>query len=163
MAASSTLICILRRRLRRSAGSAGRTIPRPALYLEFLLYGEVVCIRGHCARASESFLRVDFGGDRQSSYRSLAANLASDTAVRGGAELGAGPEAALRGRNKFTASRTRTTTGRRLLFLTSPSNGPSPGFCSPNYCFHGQNPQWTFQYLRALPQNGFRSGCPVPR
>jgi hypothetical protein len=156
--------------------ASGRNAPRPALYLQYDFFDrEKEYAYAGTALGKRKILAIDVGGDKQSSYRSMSANVASDTPVRGGDEIGFNIQALhFDGRNKFTTipdqnnylvegayyfhkakvqpfAKFETQDFVAAVNGTKDINRWGTGF---NYYLHGQNLKWTMQYTRALPQNG---------
>ena len=154
----------------------GRNAPRTALYLQYDFFSpEKEYAYAGTALGKRKILAIDVGGDKQSSYRSMTANIASDTPVRGGDEIGVNFQALhFDGRNKFTAipdqnnyllegayyfhkAKFQPFAKFETQDFVAASNGSKDinrfGLGG-NYYLHGQNLKCTVQYLRALPQNG---------
>jgi Phosphate-selective porin O and P len=154
----------------------GRNSLRPALYLQYDFFDrEKEYAYAGTALGKRKLLAVDVGGDKQSSYRSLSANIASDTPVNGGDEVGFNLNYFhFDGRQKFTALPDQNNfMGEAAYYIhkakvqpfvrwetqrfvaavnnTKDINRVGGGF---NYYIRGQNLKWTFQMLRAQPQNG---------
>jgi hypothetical protein len=154
----------------------GRNAPRPALYLQYDFFEpEKEYTYYSTGLGKKKILAVDVGGDKQGSYRSETANVSSDTPVNGGDEIGA--EFSYfhwDGRNKFTAipdqndyllegayyfhkAKLQPFAKFETQDFVAASNGSKDinrWGAGANYYIHGQNLKWTFQYTRALPQNG---------
>ncbi|HLK65591.1 MAG TPA: hypothetical protein VKU19_19270 [Bryobacteraceae bacterium] len=154
----------------------GRNSLRPALYLQYDFFDrEKEYAYAGTALGKRKILAIDAGGDTQGSYRSMSANIANDTPVNGGDELGFNFQYLhFDGRNKFTAIPNQNNyllEGAYYLhkckfqpflkfetqdFVAAVNNTKDInrwGFGG-NYYVHGQNLKVTAQYLRALPQNG---------
>lgn len=153
----------------------GRNAMRPAAYLQYdFLDREKEYAYAGTALGKRKILAVDVGGDKQSSYRSMSANVASDTPVRGGDEIGFNVQALhFDGRNKFlTIPDQNNFLAEGAYYLHKLKVQPFAKFESQNfvqavnstknidrygaganYYLHGQNLKWTLQYTRALPQN----------
>ncbi len=154
----------------------GRNAPRPALYLQYDFFDrEKEYAYAGTALGKRKILAIDAGGDKQGSYRSMSANIASDTPVRGGDEIGFNIQALhFDGRNKFTSipdqnnylveaayyfhkakfqpfAKFETQDFVAAVNGTKDINRWAAGG---NYYIHAQNLKFTFQYTRALPQNG---------
>jgi len=154
----------------------GRNAPRPALYLQYDFFDrEKEYAYAGTALGKRKILAIDVGGDKQQAYRSMTANIANDTPVRGGDEIGFNYQFAhWDGRNKFTAipdqndqlveaayyfhkakvqpfGKFETQNFVQGVNSTKDINRVGMGA---NYYLHGQNLKWTVQWTRALPQNG---------
>jgi len=154
----------------------GRNAPRPALYLQYDFFDrEKEYAYAGTALGKRKILALDIGGDKQGTYRSTSLNVASDTPVRGGDEVGfnfavmhfdgrqmftALPDQTnylLEGAYYFHKIKTQPFAKFETQDFTAAVNGSKDinryggGF---NYYIHGQNLKWTAQYTRALPQNG---------
>jgi len=127
------------------------------------------------ALGKKKILAVDAGVDKQSSYRAYSANLASDTPVHGGDEVGLNLQYLhFDGRDKFLAIPDQNNfIGEFAYYIRQLKAQPfarceaqefvaqanrskdvtkyGAGF---NYYIRGQMLKWTAQYLRTLPQNG---------
>jgi hypothetical protein len=156
--------------------SNGRNSLRQAMYLQYDFFAlEKEYAYAGTALGKRKILAVDAGGDKQSSYRAFSANVASDTPVRGGDEVGLNVQYLhFDGRQKFTAVPdqnnlmaeaayyvhkakfqpfARWETQRFVADVNHTKNINRMGG-GVNYYIRGQNLKWTFQCLRALPQNG---------
>jgi hypothetical protein len=154
----------------------GRNAPRTALYLQYDFFSpEKEYTFAGTVLGKRRILAVDVGGDKQSSYRSMTANIASDTPVRGGDEIGVNFQVLhFDGRNKFAAipdqnnyllegayyfrkAKLQPFAKFETQDFVAAANGSKDinryGLGA-NYYLRGQNLKWTFQYLRSLPQNG---------
>ena len=156
--------------------SNGRNSLREALYLQYDFFSpEKEYAYAGTALGKRKILAIDVGGDKQSSYRAYSANIANDTPVRGGDEVGFNLQYLhFDGRQKFTAvpdqnnflaeaayyvhkakvqpfARFETQRFVAAVNNTKDINRWGGGL---NYYIRGQNLKWTFQLLRALPQNG---------
>ncbi len=154
----------------------GRNSPRPALYLQYDFFSpEKEYAYAGTALGKRKILAVDVGGDKQGSYRSETANIASDTPVNGGDEIGVNLSFLhFDGRNKFTSipdqnnyvlegayyfhkAKLQPFAKFETQDFVAAANGAKDinryGMGA-NYYIHAQNLKWTFQYARALPQNG---------
>lgn len=154
----------------------GRNAPRPALYLQYdFLDREKEYAYAGTALGKRKILAIDVGGDKQGTYRSESANIASDTPIRGGDEIGFNYQYFhWDGRQKFTAipdqndqlveaayyvhkAKVQPFAKFETQNFVQGSNSTKDinryGFGA-NYYLHGQNLKWTVQYTRALPQNG---------
>ena len=154
----------------------GRNSPRPALYLQYDFFSpEKEYAYTGTALGKRKILAVDIGGDKQGSYRSETANIASDTPVNGGDEIGLNFSVLhFDGRNKFTSipdqnnflmegayyfhqAKLQPFAKFETQDFVAAVNGTKDinrfGLGG-NYYIHGQNLKLTFQYLRALPRNG---------
>ena len=154
----------------------GRNAPRPALYLQYDFFDrEKEYAYAGTALGKRKILAIDIGGDKQKTYRSTSLNVANDTPVNGGDEIGFNVAVMhFDGRQTFTAIPDQTNylvEGAYYFhkiktqpfakfetqdFIASVNgtkdiNRYGAGF---NYYIHGQNLKWTGQYTRALPQNG---------
>jgi hypothetical protein len=154
----------------------GRDSLRPALYVQYDFFSpEKEYAYAGTALGKRKILAVDAGGDKQGSYRSYSANIANDTPVYGGDEVGFNLQYLhFDGRNKFTAipdqnnflaeaayyihkakfqpfARFETQRFVAAVNNTKDINRAGGGM---NYYVRGQNLKWTLQVLRALPQNG---------
>ena len=156
--------------------SNARNPLRQALYVQYDFFSpEKEYAYAGTALGKRKILAVDAGGDKQGSYRAYSANVASDTPVRGGDEAGFNLQYLhFDGRDKFL------TVPAQNNFLAEAAYYVHQAKCQPfgrwetqrfvaavngtkdinrvgggvNYYLRGQNLKWTFQYLRALPQNG---------
>jgi len=83
----------------------GRNAPRPALYLQYDFFDrEKEYAYAGTALGKRKILAVDVGGDKQGAYRSETVNVANDTPVNGGDEVGLNVSVLhFDGRNKFIA------------------------------------------------------------
>lgn len=156
--------------------SNGRNALRQTLYLQYDFFSpEKEYAYAGTALGKRKILAVDVGGDKQSSYRAYSANIANDTPVRGGDEVGFNLQYLhFDGRQKFTAvpdqnnflaeaayyvhkakvqpfARFETQRFVTAVNNTKDINRIGGGL---NYYIRGQNLKWTMQVLRALPQNG---------
>lgn len=154
----------------------GRNPLRQVLYLQYDFFSaEKEYAYAGTALGKRKILAIDVGGDKQSSYRAYSANIASDTPVHGGDEVGFNLQYLhFDGRNKFTGvadqnnflaeaayyvhkakvqpfGRWETQRFVAAANNTKDINRIGGGV---NYYIRGQNLKWTIQYLRALPQNG---------
>ncbi len=154
----------------------GRNSLRPAMYLQYDFFSpEKEYAYTGTALGKKKILAVDAGGDMQGSYRSESANIASDTPVHGGDEVGFNLNyfhfdgrqkfASIPDQNNFMAEGAyyihrakiqpfvRCETQRFVVEVnhTKDINRVGGGV---NYYIRGQNLKWTLQALRALPQNG---------
>lgn len=154
----------------------GRNAPRPALYLQYDFFDrEKEYAYAGTALGKRKILALDIGGDKQGAYRSETLNVANDTPVRGGDEVGLNFNVLhFDGRNTFTTipDQTNYLIEADYLFhkiktqpfakfetqdFTAAVNGTKDvnrWGTGINYYLHGQNLKWTAQYTRALPQNG---------
>jgi hypothetical protein len=154
----------------------GRNAPRPALYLQYDFFDrEKEYAYAGTALGKRKILAVDVGGDKQGTYRSLTANVASDTPVNGGDEIGLNFNVLhFDGRTKFPTLADQTNYLMEAAYyfhkaklqpfakfetqdFVAAVNGAKDinrWATGANYYLHGQNLKWTFQYTRALPQNG---------
>jgi hypothetical protein len=154
----------------------GRNSLRPAAYLQYdFLDREKEYAYAGTALGKKKILVIDAGGDKQSSYRSMSANIADDTPVHGGDEIGFNFQAFhFDGRNKFTAIPDQNNfLAEGAYYLHKAKLQPFAKFetqdfvlpvnntkdinrygVGANYYVRGQNLKCTFQYTRALPQNG---------
>jgi len=154
----------------------GRNAPRPALYLQYDFFSpEKEYAYAGTALGKRKILAIDVGGDKQGTYRSETANVASDTPVHGGDEIGFNVNYFhWDGRNTFaTIPDQNDFVGEAAYYIHQYKVQPFAKFetqnfvakvdnikdinrwgAGLNYYIHGQNLKWTFQYLRALPQNG---------
>ena len=154
----------------------GRNALRPALYLQYDFFSpEKEYTYAGTALGKRKILAIDVGGDKQSAYRSDSANIASDTPVNQGDEIGFNLQFLhFDGRNKFTTLPdqnnffgefdyyvhqaklqpfVRWETQRFVAAVNNTRDINRVGFGA-NYYVRGQNLKFTFQCLRALPQNG---------
>ena len=154
----------------------GRNSPREALYLQYDFFDrEKEYAYAGTALGKRKILALDISGDKQSAYRSTNLNVANDTPVNGGDEVGFNFSVMhFDGRNFLTAIPDQTNYLVEAAYLfhkiktqpfakfetqdfTATVNGTKDinrygtGI---NYYIHGQNLKWTAQYTRALPQNG---------
>ncbi len=154
----------------------GRNSPREAMYLQYDFFDrEKEYAYAGTALGKRKILALDIGGDKQSAYRSTSFNVANDTPVNGGDEVGFNFSVMhFDGRQFFTAIPDQTNYLVETAYyfhkiktqpfakfetqdFTAAANGAKDinrygaGF---NYYIHGQNLKWTGQYTRALPQNG---------
>ncbi|HUO31952.1 MAG TPA: porin [Bryobacteraceae bacterium] len=127
------------------------------------------------ALGKQKILAVDIGGDKQSNYRSYSANVANDTPVRHGDEIGLNVQYLhFDGREKFLTIPDQNNVlteaayyfhhlkvqpfGRfeTQMFVAGVNSAKDINRYGGgvNYYVHGQNLKWTAQILRALPQNG---------
>ena len=154
----------------------GRNAPRPALYLQYDFFDrEKEYAYAGTALGKRKILAIDIGGDKQGSYRSETANLANDTPVNGGDEVGLNFNYFhWDGRQKFTAIPDQNNyLMEAAYYIHKAKLQPFAKFetqdfvlavngtkdinrwgMGANYYIHGQNLKWTVQYTRALPQNG---------
>lgn len=148
---------------------------RTAAYLQYDFFSpEAGYIFAGTALGKKKILAIDVGGDRQSSYRGLSANIASDTPVFGGDEIGGQFQYFhYDGRRKFTAiadqndwfvegayyfHRLRAQPfakfeSQSFVVTANALNDIHRAGAGVNYYVHGQNLKWTLQYNRLLPQN----------
>jgi hypothetical protein len=154
----------------------GRNTMRPAAYLQYDFFDrEKEYAYAGTALGKRKILAIDAGGDKQGSYRSMSANLASDTPVRGGDEIGVNFQMLhFDGRNKFVSipdqnnflvegayyfhrAKVQPFAKFETQDFVAAANGTKDinryGMGA-NYYIRGQNLKWTLQYTRALPQNG---------
>lgn len=154
----------------------GRNSMRQTLYLQYDFFSpEKEYAYAGTALGKRKILAVDVGGDKQSSYRAYSANIANDTPVRGGDEVGLNFQYLhFDGRQKFTSipdqnnflaeaayyvhkakvqpfARFETQNFVAAVNNTKNINRVGGGL---NYYIRGQNLKWSVQVLRALPQNG---------
>jgi hypothetical protein len=154
----------------------GRNAPRPAMYLQYDFWSpEKEYAYTGTALGKRKILVIDVGGDKQGTYRSETANSAIDKPINGGDEIGFNFNFLhFDGRSTFTTipdQNNYVVEGSYYLhkmkvqpfakfetqnFVTAVEgvhdiNRYGMGL---NYYIHAQNLKWTFQYLRALPQNG---------
>jgi hypothetical protein len=154
----------------------GRNSLRPALYLQYDLFDrEKEYNYAGTALGKRKILAVDVGGDKQGTYRSMSANVASDTPVNGGDEIGFNANVMhFDGRTKFPTLADQTNyLMEGSYYLHKAKLQPFAKFetqdfiaavngtkdinrwgTGANYYIHGQNLKWTVQYTRALPRNG---------
>jgi hypothetical protein len=154
----------------------GRNAPRGAAYLQYDFFSpEKEYAYAGTALGKRKILAIDVGGDKQGSYRSMSANLASDTPVFGGDEIGFNLQALhFDGRNKFlTIPDQNNFLVEGAYYFHKAKVQPFAKFetqdfvaavngskdidrygAGANYYLHGQNLKWTGQYTRALPRNG---------
>lgn len=156
--------------------SNGRDALRSAGYLQYDFFSrEKEYTYVGTALGKKKILAVDVGGDKQSSYRSYSANVASDTPVHHGDEIGLNVQYLhFDGREKFLTIPDQNNTLTELAYYSrkfkvqpfgrfetqdfvasveSTKNIRRTGG-GVNYYIHGQNLKWTAQYLRALPNDG---------
>ncbi len=154
----------------------GRNSLRPALYLQYDFFSpEKEYAYAGTALGKRKILAIDVAGEKQSSYRSESANIASDTPVNGTDEVGFNLQFLhFDGRQKFTAIPDqnnflgefdyyihqakvqpffRWETQRFVAAVNNTKDINRVGFGA-NYYIRGQNLKFTFQCLRAQPQNG---------
>ena len=154
----------------------GRNPLRQALYLQYDFFSpEKEYAYAGTALGKRKILAIDVGGDRQSSYRGYSANIANDTPVNGGDEIGFNLQylhfdgrqkfVTVPDQNNFMAEAAyyvhkakfqpfvRAETQRFVAAVndTKTINRVGGGV---NYYIRNQNLKWTAQVLRALPQNG---------
>ncbi len=156
--------------------SNGRDALRPALYLQYDFFDrEKEYSYTGTALGKHKILAIDIGGDKQSSYRSETANIASDTPVRGGDEVGFNLQYLhFNGREKFTTIPDQNNfLAEAAYYIRKVKAQPFARFETQhfvaavnnikdvdrvggglNYYTRGQNLKWTVQILRALPQDG---------
>jgi hypothetical protein len=149
---------------------------RVAGYLQYDFFEpEKVYVYVGTALGKKKILAVDVGGDKQGAYRSYSANIAGNTPVRGGDEIGLNLQYLhFDGRDKFlTIPDQNNFLAEGAYYLHKVKIQPfgrfeTQRFVTPanatkeisragggaNYYIHGQNLKWTLQYLRVLPQNG---------
>lgn len=154
----------------------GRNSPRPAAYLQYDFFDrEKEYAYAGTALGKRKILAVDAGGDKQGSYRSMTANVANDTPVLGGDEIGFNVQMLhFDGRNKFlTIPDQNNYLAEGAYYFHRAKLQPFAKFESQNfvaavqgtkdinryglganYYLRGQNLKWTLQYTRCLPQNG---------
>ena len=154
----------------------GRNSPRPAMYLQYDFFDrEKEYAYAGTALGKRKILALDIGGDKQGSYRSDTINVASDTPVLGGDEVGFNASVMhFDGRQKFTAIADQTNyLLEGAYYIHKAKFQPFVKFetqdfvaavngtkdinrwgTGANYYIHGQNLKLTGQYTRALPQNG---------
>jgi hypothetical protein len=154
----------------------GRNAPRPALYLQYDFFDrEKEYAYAGTALGKRKILAIDIGGDKQGTYRSETANVANDTPVHGGDEVGLNFSyfhwdgrnmvASIADQNDYVAEAAylfhKIKTQPFAKFETQDFVTAANGIkdinrwgAGINYYIHGQNLKWTAQYLRALPQNG---------
>jgi hypothetical protein len=154
----------------------GRDALRPAGYLQYDFFAvEKEYAYTGTALGKKKILAVDFGGDKQSSYRSMSANVASDTPVFGGDEIGLNVQYLhFDGREKFLTIPDQNNLLAETSYYFHHGKVQPFGrfekqvFVVPvestkdvsrygggvNYYIHGQNLKWTAQCLRALPAQG---------
>ena len=154
----------------------GRNAPRAAGYLQYDFFSpEKEYAYAGTALGKRKILAVDIGGEKQGTYRATTANIASDTPVRGGDEIGFNFQVLhYDGRNRFlTIANQVNYVAEGAYYFHKAKIQPFAKFetqdfvaaangtkdidrygLGANYYLHGQNLKWTFQYLRALPQNG---------
>jgi len=153
-----------------------RNAPRPALYLQYDFWSpEKEYAYAGTALGKRKILVIDVGGDKQGTYRSETANAAIDKPVNGGDEIGFNFSFLhFDGRKTFTSIPDQNNyVAEAAYYLHKYKVQPFAKFetqnfvtgvegihdinrfgAGLNYYIHGQNLKWTFQYLRALPQNG---------
>jgi hypothetical protein len=156
--------------------SNGRNSLRETLYMQYDFFdAEKEYAYAGTALGKRKILAIDAGADKQSSYRAYSANIANDTPVFGGDEVGFNLQYLhFDGREKFTAVPDQNNFLAEAAYLvhktklqpfarwetqrfvaavnnTKDINRVGGGV---NYYIRGQNLKWTFQCLRALPQNG---------
>jgi hypothetical protein len=126
------------------------------------------------ALGKKKILAIDVGADKQSSYRGLSANVASDTPVHGGDEIGGQFQYFhYDGRQKFPSIVDQNDwfveggyylhharmqpyfkfESQEFVPVANASSDLHRVATGVNYYVHGQNLKWTLQYGRALPQN----------
>jgi len=154
----------------------GRNAPRPALYLQYDFFDrEKEYAYAGTALGKRKILALDVGGDKQGTYRSTSLNVASDTPVNGGDEVGLNFSVLhYDGRTFFSSIADQTNyLMEAAYYIHKAKFQPFGKFetqdfiaavngtkdinrfgAGGNYYIHGQNLKLTFQYLRALPQNG---------
>jgi hypothetical protein len=154
----------------------GRNAPRGAAYLQYDFFSpEKEYAYAGTALGKRKILAVDVGGDKQGTYRSMSASVANDTPVFGGDEIGFNFQVShFDGRNKFVAIPDQNNyVAEGAYYFHKAKVQPFAKFetqdfvaavngtkdidrygAGLNYYLRGQNLKWTFQYLRALPQNG---------
>ncbi len=154
----------------------GRNAPRPALYLQYDFFDrEKEYAYAGTALGKRKILAIDVGGDKQGSYREMSANIANDTPVNGGDEIGFNVQALhFDGRNKFISIPDQNNfLAEGSYYIHKAKIQPFAKFetqdfvaavngtkdinrygLGANYYIRGQNLKWTAQYTRALPQNG---------
>jgi len=154
----------------------GRDALRPALYLQYDFFDrEKEYAYVGTALGKRKILAIDLGGDKQSAYRSESTNVASDTPIRGGDEVGFNVQYLhFDGRQKFTSipdqnnflaeaayysHKTKVQPFVRFetqQFVAAANNGKDIHRAGGgvNYYLRGQNLKLTAQVLRSLPQNG---------
>ncbi|HXB69300.1 MAG TPA: porin [Candidatus Acidoferrales bacterium] len=154
----------------------GRNPLRQALYLQYDFFSpEKEYAYAGTALGKRKILAIDAGGDKQGSYRAYSANIANDTPVRGGDEVGFNLQylhfdgrdklVTVPDQNNFMAeaayyvhkakiqpfARFETQQFVAAVNDTKSINRIGGGV---NYYIRGQNFKWTAQVLRAFPQNG---------
>ncbi len=149
---------------------------RAAGYLQYDFFGtEKGYFFTGTALGKKKILAIDVGGDKQGGYRGLSANVASDTPVNGGDEIGAQFQFLhYDGRQKFTSiadqndwfvegayyvhrAKTQPFVKFESQDFVKAALGASDihrAATGVNYYIRGQNLKWTLQYDRLLPQNG---------
>jgi hypothetical protein len=154
----------------------GRNSLRPAMYLQYDFFSpEKEYAYAGTALGKRKILAIDVGGDKQSSYRSLTANIANDTPVNGGDEIGFNLQYLhFDGRQKFTTIPDQNNfLAEAAYYVHQAKIQPftrfeTQHFVAPvnntrninrygggvNYYIRGQNLKWTFQVLHAVPQSG---------
>jgi Phosphate-selective porin O and P len=127
------------------------------------------------ALGKKKILAIDVGGDKQGSYRGLSANVATDTPVNGGDEIGGQFQYFhYDGRQKFTSiadqndwfiegayyvhqAKTQPFVkfeSQEFVRTANAANDIHRAGTGVNYYVHAQKLKWTLQYNRLLPQNG---------
>jgi hypothetical protein len=127
------------------------------------------------ALGKSRILALDAGVDKQGDYRAYSANLASDTPVRGGDEVGVNLQYLhFDGRRKFLTVPDQNNFLAELAYYIHKAKvqpfgrAETQGFVAQsaqannirraggglNYYIRGQNLKWTAQYLRATPHAG---------
>jgi hypothetical protein len=154
----------------------GRNSMRPALYLQYDFFDrEKEYAYAGTALGKRKILAIDVGGDKQGSYREESANIASDTPVRGGDEIGFNVQwLHFDGRQKFISIPDQNNyLVEAAYYLHQAKLQPFAKFETQDfvaavngikdinrwgggasYYIRGQNLKFTAQYTRALPQNG---------
>jgi hypothetical protein len=150
--------------------------PRAAGYLQYDFFEpEKVYVYSGTSLGKKKILAVDIGGDTQGAYRSYSANIANQTPVRGGDEVGLNLQylhfdggtkfLTIPDQNNFLAEAGyyihkakiqpfgKFETQRFVAPVNSTKDIDRCG-AGANYYIRGQNLKWTVQYQRALPQNG---------
>ncbi|MGC9950316.1 MAG: hypothetical protein ABSF64_28460 [Bryobacteraceae bacterium] len=153
----------------------GRNAPRPAMYLQYDFWSpEKEYAYAGTALGKRKILVIDVGGDKQGTYRSETANAAIDKPVNGGDEIGFNFNFLhFDGRTMVEIPDQNNYVVEGAYYLHKYKVQPFAKFETQNfvtgvegihdinrwgsglnYYIHAQNLKWTFQYLRALPQNG---------
>jgi hypothetical protein len=146
---------------------------RTAGYLQYDFFApEKGYIFTGTALGKKKILAIDVGGDKQGAYRGLSANVASDTPVHGGDEIGAQFQYFhYDGRQKFTAIADQNDwfvegayyfhrlkaqpfvkfESQQFVRTANAASDMHRIGTGVNYYIHGQNLKWTLQYNRLLP------------